>query len=600
MFNGLEYILKLTDQFSAPFMKAAGVADSAAVRIQNDMNKMTGNTNAFKYSLNELKTKLDSINATRMSTHIPEVFRTATREAKKLEEQISRIENKGRSGGGFSLGGIIGTAAAIAGGSSVINTGMEQGRMSNAINFATNGAGNEAISQMRGINDKYGLSNEAGMVGIKTITGSTRGLGYTLKDQMDIYEGVGTGVAAMGLTADQAKLSFLALGQMASKGKVSSEELRQQLGEHIPGALGIAARSMGMTQEHFSAMLDKGEIMSKDFLPRFANQLKTEFGPAAAAMADGPAARLQRFQNSVLDLKMAFSEQLLPVFTNVIDKVKSGMQWFIDNKDVMVPLTMGIVALVATIKMVTFFTQAWTSVQKILNMTFWANPITWVIAAIIALIAVIGYVIYKTDGWGKQWDSIVKFFKYSWESFKDYFHLKWLQIQDGFMTGIEFMEKGWYRLKSLWDEEGAAAGLARINEQQNTRAAEIAKAKGVLDKDLAMAAESLKWELKWNDKSISSITGDLKKKFGISAINQNPTAPGGASPSGLNNTAKSTADSINGGGQRNITIHINKQVGAENIHVMNGVETANNIEALLREAMRRMLLSLNGNAVANA
>jgi tape measure domain-containing protein len=64
---------------------------------------------------------------------------------------------------------------------------------------------------------------------------------------------------------------------MASKGKVSAEELRGQLGERIPGALGIAARAMGMTQAQFNEMLDSGKIMAEDFLPKFSKRIKKHF-----------------------------------------------------------------------------------------------------------------------------------------------------------------------------------------------------------------------------------------------------------------------------------------------------------------------------------
>ena len=51
----------------------------------------------------------------------------------------------------------------------------------------------------------------------------------------------------MHLSAYESEGAFKALEQMLSKGKVSAEELRGQLGERIPGAFQIAARAMGMT-----------------------------------------------------------------------------------------------------------------------------------------------------------------------------------------------------------------------------------------------------------------------------------------------------------------------------------------------------------------
>jgi hypothetical protein len=254
-----------------------------------------------------------------------------------------------------------------------------------------------------------------------------------------------------------------------------------------------------------------------------------------------------------------------------------------------------------------FFTGLWSGAQTFLNAALWSNPITWVVAGIIALIAVIGYVVYKTDGWGKQWDSLIKFFKFSWSAFKDYFYLVWLNIQDTFMTGIELIEKGWYHLKSLWDKEGAAAGLSKINNQQNLRAAEIAKAKGVLDSDLKSASNSLTWDLKWNDKNPLAA---LKNKFGLGAATKTGVTPtnfasdkGGkdyyADLSLLNGDGEKKSNAINGGGQRSIVINISKVVEKLEQHIIGGGQVAaEEFASMVREQLARELRSLNGVATS--
>jgi hypothetical protein len=43
-----------------------------------------------------------------------------------------------------------------------------------------------------------------------------------------------------------------------------------------------------------------------------------------------------------------------------------------------------------------------------LNAAMLANPTTWIIAGVIALIALIGYLAFKVDGWGQAWDHTMK------------------------------------------------------------------------------------------------------------------------------------------------------------------------------------------------
>ena len=92
----------------------------------------------------------------------------------------------------------------------------------------------------------------------------------------------------MGLSAEQSSGAFMALQQMLSKGTVQAEELRGQLGERIPGAFEYAAQAMGVTTRELGKMLEQGQVVAEDFVPKFADVLRNQFAkdvPAAAASA---------------------------------------------------------------------------------------------------------------------------------------------------------------------------------------------------------------------------------------------------------------------------------------------------------------------------
>lgn len=97
--------------------------------------------------------------------------------------------------------------------------------------------------------------------------------GMSLKDQQYIYESLTRATTYFNLTADETNGVMLAVQQMISKGKVSSEELRRQLGERLPGAMNLAAKSMGMTTEELDKQIRLGNIYAKDLLPRLAAEL---------------------------------------------------------------------------------------------------------------------------------------------------------------------------------------------------------------------------------------------------------------------------------------------------------------------------------------
>ena len=67
-------------------------------------------------------------------------------------------------------------------------------------------------------------------------------------------------VAAFGGSNEQLQRASVAIMQMAGKGVVSMEELRQQLGEAVPDAIHVMAREMGMTVRDLVDMVSKGNL----------------------------------------------------------------------------------------------------------------------------------------------------------------------------------------------------------------------------------------------------------------------------------------------------------------------------------------------------
>jgi hypothetical protein len=85
---------------------------------------------------------------------------------------------------------------------------------------------------------------------------------------------------------------------MISKGTVSAEELRGQLGERLPGAFNLAAKAMGVTTAELGKMLENGEIMAGDLLPKLALELNKTFGDKITGNVDSLQASTNRLSNT--------------------------------------------------------------------------------------------------------------------------------------------------------------------------------------------------------------------------------------------------------------------------------------------------------------
>lgn len=121
----------------------------------------------------------------------------------------------------------------------------------------------------------------------------------------EIFIGISEAARVLQLDASRTGLALRAVEQIMSKGVLSAEELRQQMGDHIPGAFQIAARAMGVSTGELDRMISRGEVASEVFLPKFARQLREEFGDAVPAAVETADASFQRFGNAIERLEEA-------------------------------------------------------------------------------------------------------------------------------------------------------------------------------------------------------------------------------------------------------------------------------------------------------
>ena len=151
----------------------------------------------------------------------------------------------------------------------------------------------------------------------KGIAAAAKGTAISNLDVQQTFLGVSEAATALQLTSEQSQGALLAISQIISKGKVSMEELRGQLGERIPGAMQIAARSMGVTTAELEKLVARG-IPAEKFIPRFAAQMRKEFGPAAVDASKKFAASEQRFKNLMFTMKANVGNVLLPVLNDAM------------------------------------------------------------------------------------------------------------------------------------------------------------------------------------------------------------------------------------------------------------------------------------------
>ena len=156
--------------------------------------------------------------------------------------------------------------------------------------------------------DRLGLSIQALARPYAQLVAASKGTVLEGQATRDIFIAVAEAGSVLKLSTEASERAMGAIQQMMSKGTVSAEELRLQLGDVLPGAMQIAARAAGVTTDEFQKMLANGEVLSGQFLPRFAEEIRKTFGPGVEKSVSSLAAELNRLKNTVFELGTAVGE----------------------------------------------------------------------------------------------------------------------------------------------------------------------------------------------------------------------------------------------------------------------------------------------------
>lgn len=189
-----------------------------------------------------------------------------------------------------SVGKLIGGAFSIVAlerfASAVVKTTQEMERIQKRLDFA-----GQDFEYVREVSDKLGLSLLSTASDFSKFAAATKGTALEGEQARQVFESIAQASAVMGLSTEQTSGALKALEQMVSKGTVQAEELRGQLGERLPGAFNIAARAMGVTTQELGKMLEQGQVLASDLLPKLAVELKKTY--------QGEAPKLTRAINAI-------------------------------------------------------------------------------------------------------------------------------------------------------------------------------------------------------------------------------------------------------------------------------------------------------------
>lgn len=186
--------------------------------------------------------------------------------------------------------------------------------------------GESAAAQLQTV---YEQTDRVGLNFFKTAEAAksffAAGQGTTLTTELDdIFKAVTNAGAALQLSTEQVNGTFIALGQMISKGKVQAEELRGQLGERLPGAFQMAAKAMGMTTAELDKFMADGKLTAEDLLPKLAKVLQEVYARSAENAANTAQGAINRMSTewTLFKANVVDSGPMVAMINAVTDALK--------------------------------------------------------------------------------------------------------------------------------------------------------------------------------------------------------------------------------------------------------------------------------------
>jgi len=215
--------------------------------------------------------------------------RTASRSLKSLGDNADST-GKHLSGVGTSavaMGAAIGTMAAqgatalLRMGGSAIKSGVQTAAAMEQANISFTtllGSGKQAQTFLGDLS-KFAAATPFELPGLVDASRQLLGAGAAAKDVIPTLTAFGDASGALGLTQDQFNHIMLATTQAMSAGTLHAGDLLQMTEAGLP-VWKLMSEALGKPVSTLKAMSEKGQLLSKDVLPKLQAQMEKDYGGA--------------------------------------------------------------------------------------------------------------------------------------------------------------------------------------------------------------------------------------------------------------------------------------------------------------------------------
>jgi len=281
----------------AGLQQSSQAAAASAARLAREQGRAAGNTERLRGGTDRLGASMrQGARSTGLFANAIRQFYGETRTALGFTQRLrGEVLSLIAAYGGFF--------AAIEGIRGVVNAYRTLEQAQNRLNAVFDNdeiaVGNE-LDFLRRTADRLGIQFGVLSQEYTKFAVATQGTNLEGENTRNIFRQVAEAARVQGLSLDNLQGVFVALTQIVSKGTVSMEELRQQLGDRLPGALQILAAGLGKSTDELIKLIENGEL-SSDSLVAFGDELERRFSGQLPAALEGVNTAIGRFENAIFN-----------------------------------------------------------------------------------------------------------------------------------------------------------------------------------------------------------------------------------------------------------------------------------------------------------
>jgi tape measure domain-containing protein len=302
----------------------------SVARFANDMQRVAQASGLAANGIMRVSRALNTIKAAPGLSSTARSFERIGQSAGSAASGLATFSRAGStvssvlSGFGVVLGG-VGFARIVQGSYDALRS-MEA--FKNAIT-ATQGsteAANKEWDYVVGVASRLRLSIDGVAESYGSFSAAAHLAGVSTDNVHKVFEALSGAARVLNMNSMQVTNAFRALEQMFSKGTVGAEELRQQLGDALPGAMQLMAQAVGVSTGELRKMMQSGEVLASSALPKFADVLIRRYGAAVPQALNSAQAAFDNFGNAMSAASRSFGTGFFDSFKESLNSLAQTMQ----------------------------------------------------------------------------------------------------------------------------------------------------------------------------------------------------------------------------------------------------------------------------------